>query len=179
MDAITELTLKISKPELPLSSKLQAICTAITTSIEACNRVSIWLFNPAMDEIFCLICKDEQFGYSLGQRLFKTDFQPYFDHILRHQVLKASDARTNEATKCFNQSYFEPNDIHSLLDYVFHRDLTPAGVMCCERVGSVTQWRDDDVANLKRISNVTSMFFSQDIIAENKDSQRILEACQL
>lgn len=178
-DPITDLTLKISKPELPLKYKLQAICTAISTSIEACNRVSIWFFNEALDEIFCAICKDHENGYSLGHQIFKDDVKSYFEHILQYQVLKASYAREHQATKCFNESYFYPNNIHSLLDYVFHHESTPMGVMCCERVGDPVDWSARDVENLKQISRITSMFFAQDILIHGKDRERILSLCQL
>lgn len=179
MDAITNLTLKISNRELSLHQKLQAICTAITSSVEACNRVSLWLFDDNRDEIYCIICKDNEAGYSLGQRLHKRDFEPYFSHILQHQVLAASDARVHPATACFNDVYFIPNNIFSLLDYVFHRDFVPAGIMCCERTNSMANWQPADVANLKRISHVTSMFFSDEITAFGQDREQILRACQL
>lgn len=101
-------------------------------------------------------------------------FQAYFNFVLENKVLNASYAREDFRTSCFNESYFEPLNIYSLLDYTFHKDLEPVGVICCEHVGEEIVWTDGDANNLTRISKVTSMFFS-DQIASRGDKKDILE----
>jgi hypothetical protein len=178
MDVYDQLTSTVRDAELPVYTKLQAICSAITSTIDPCNRVSIWLFNESKDEIFCIICKDDESGYSIGQHLSKEEVVPYFEAILEHNVVSAADARHHPSTACFNENYFFSNNIFSLLDYVFYRNGEPAGIMCCERVGDMAHWQESDVEALKRSSEIASLFFSQDIMYSGAGKEQIVAACQ-
>lgn len=160
--SITNLTISISKPDLDEDSKLQLICETTKVCIPNTNRVSIWLFNETYDAIHCIKCLDENNKTTSGLTLSKADYPEYFDFILNERVLSAPDATTNPATRCFNVGYFDVLNIKSLLDYIFHYEFQPTGVICCEKVGEPTEWTQDDIDNLRRISNVTSMFLSED-----------------
>lgn len=163
MSEIVKLTIALSKPNLSVQDRLTQLCKTIKKVVPKADRASIWLFTDYMSEITCLNCIDEASQVTNGQVLKKQDFTPYFDFILNHDVLKANDARENPNTNCFNESYFEPLNIISLLDFIFHTDFKPTGVICCESVGNEVAWTDTDVANLKRISNIASMFIANDI----------------
>ena len=89
----------------------------------------------------------------------KEDIPDYFDDILKQSVLVASDARNHPATKGFNKNYFKPNDIYSLLDFTFHNHFDPIGVICCEKTHSPIEWSQNDIDSLKRVAQITSMFY--------------------
>ncbi len=158
---ITNLTIDISKPDISEEHKLRMICETTKSCIPNANRVSIWVFNESYDEINCIMCLDEDNKLSDGLTLSKADYPEYFDVILNERVLSAPDARNHPATQCFNVGYFDALSITSLLDYIFHHEFQPAGVICCERVGEPTEWQQEDIDNLRRISNVTSMFLNE------------------
>ena len=163
MDLVTDLVIAISNPDKSVLEKRQIICQKTVEAISHANRVSLWRFDQAVSQIECLMCfsvKDK--SYSSGMILSKQDFPDYFDAILNQQVLVASDARNHPATKCFNDAYFEPNDIYSLFDYILLKDFVPNGVICCESVGKQVTWLESDVNLLRRIANMTSMFFEID-----------------
>lgn len=101
-------------------------------------------------------------------------FRAYFDFVLENKVLSAPNAREDYRTSCFNETYFEPLNIFSLLDYTFHIDLEPVGVICCEHTGEEIIWTDEDANNLTRVCKVTSMFFSEQIASQGS-KQGILE----
>lgn len=175
MDAVTKLTLSISKPGLTAFEKLDMIGHTIKACIARADRVSMWLFDEQQNKIFSIYSLDEKNQISAGLELHKNDFSPYFDYILSNQVLNASDARNHPVTECFNELYFEPTNIYSLLDFIFQLDFKPAGVICCERTSTATRWTDSDERNLQRISRVTSMFLASSVIEPGFSQAQILE----
>lgn len=179
IESFNLLTNCISEPEIAIKEKLFTICRSVKELAPSANRVSLWLFNEAKDEIFCLMCLDANNEWSNGQVLTKEQFPQYFDFILENNVLSASDARHHDATACFNKAYFEPLNIFSLLDFIFHYQFRPTGIICCEREGDATQWSLEDVQVLKRVANITSMFFSEEIIAIQGGQTAILNALKL
>lgn len=174
-----ELTSCVSSPNSSINDKLQTICQKVKDITPSANRVSLWLFNKEADEIFCLMCLDSADMLSNGQSLTAKDFPEYFDHILTNKVLSASDARENPSTLCFNEVYFKPLNIFSLLDFTFHFQFKPTGVICCEREGNATQWSNNDINALKRVANITSMFFSEEILSLDLNKETILNEIKL
>ncbi|QOL24618.1 GAF domain-containing protein [Thalassotalea sp. LPB0316] len=163
MDEITKLSMTISKPKQSVSGKLREICSTLHKLVPQANRVSLWSLNSTKDRIDCHLLIDKDGNVSQGFSLSKNDFPQYFDAIIKHQVVNACDARNNVATACFNKSYFEPNDIHSLLDYIIHHDFEPVGIICCEATGAVVEWQDSHINALKRVANISSIFFASDL----------------
>jgi hypothetical protein len=159
MDAITDLVIAISNPAKSSDKKLEQICMTVMQTITHANRVSLWSFNTAQDEIVCLKCLSETDQFTSGAILKKADFPEYFNAILKDEVIIASDARSHPATLCFNENYFTPLDIYSLFDYIYHKDFAPRGVICCESVGKKIIWLEDESHILRRIANMTSLLF--------------------
>ncbi|GAA0854642.1 GAF domain-containing protein [Aliiglaciecola litoralis] len=163
MEMLTDLLISLSNPRKNNQQKLKQICSTTMQAITHANRVSLWAFNQDKSEIVCLMClSGEPATFTSGTKLNKTDFADYFNAILSEQVLVASDARTHPATKCFNKGYFEPNHIYSLFDYVYHDDFEPKGVICCESVGKPIEWVQSEQHILRKIANITSMFFKSE-----------------
>ncbi|MEW9798541.1 GAF domain-containing protein [Alteromonas sp. CYL-A6] len=159
IDPLTQLSMALSKPSLSESGRLKMICLAVTNVIPKANRVSLWQFDESKTKITCIaMMQDQTFTTPEGFSLHREDYRDYFDAILRNESISASDARTHPATRCFNTSYFEPENIYSLLDYIFSHDFLPFGIICCERTGTPARWDDTDVANLRRVARITSMF---------------------
>ncbi|MCF2949787.1 histidine kinase [Paraglaciecola aquimarina] len=160
MDPLLKLVHLLQDDSVTTDEKLRQVCVQTQLAIPRANRVSLWNFNREKTEIVCLMCFDKVSNeYSSQQVLSQTDFPQYFAKILEEQVVMASDARNFSATKCFNQSYFEPLDIYSLLDFVLHKDFQPTGILCCESVGQKVNWTQEDVESLRMLSTMTSYFF--------------------
>lgn len=163
MDNIATLTIKLSNPNLSISDKLKAICRTIKYVVPNANRVSLWAFNDSFDKIFCLMSQDNSLKFQFGQQLHKTDFAPYFNFILNDRVLNASDARNHPVTSCFTTRYFEPLNIYSLLDLIFHHNFAPVGIICCEHLDEPVEWQEQDIVALQRIASITTLFFAKEI----------------
>ncbi|MGJ8680313.1 GAF domain-containing protein [Paraglaciecola sp.] len=160
MDPLLKLVDVLQDESVSTDNKLRQICNQTQLAIPRANRVSLWNFNNTKTEIVCLMCFDKTSNeYSSQQVLTQVDFPQYFEKILEEQVIMASDARRYSATKCFNESYFEPLNIHSLLDFVIHKDFQPSGILCCESVNTKVTWKSDDVETLRMLSTMTSYFF--------------------
>ena len=174
-EAYENLTECISDPQVSIKTKLESICKTVKAISPNANRVSLWLFDKGFTEIYCLLCLDIANQTSNGQTLSRTEFQPYFEHILKNNILSASEARLHVATSCFNEAYFIPLDIHSLLDFVFHHHFKPTGIICCERQANTTEWLKSDINALRKVANLTSMFFSDEVLSIQGGKTMVLE----
>lgn len=161
---LKSLAIALSNPKLDNQTKFNSVCKELKRLIPSTNRVSFWQFDTQLSKITCLYCLDENEQGSSGFDLQANDYPAYFEYILGNQVLDASDARANPYTQCFNESYFEPLDIHSLLDFVYLLESKPLGVICCETVGHKTNWTKKDKDSLIKVADVTSLFLSQHIV---------------
>lgn len=74
-------------------------------------------------------------------------------------VIVASDAITHPATKCFDELYFVPNDIMSLLDVVIYDGSEQVGVLCCEHCEERKNWSDGDIKYLEGMAAVLRLAF--------------------
>jgi CheY-like chemotaxis protein len=153
----------MSDPDIHPKEKLNVICVELKRLIPKADRVSLWLFKEHFSSIKCLICLDNKGQISSGVELNAADFPQYFQYIVSHQVLDASNARANEHTLCFNEMYFEPLNIYSLLDYIFLVDNKPAGVICCEAVNSPVIWDKEDIESLVKIVDITTLFLANSL----------------
>lgn len=134
----------------------QAACRDIVENVGS-NRVSIWHFDAERTSIIsdCYYIAEED-RFSSGQVLTSADAPSYFAAILTEQYIVAPRAREQRLTKELSRSYFEPNQIYSLLDYIIHANFTPIGVICCEHAYAVRDWSEADKNYLLSISTLVS-----------------------
>lgn len=160
MDSITQLQVIVKQQNTSIDDKLTEVCMTITQLMAHANRVSLWQFSPQLDEIVCLKSYDEiDTSISSGLRLARIDFPDYFDAILNEELLVAPNAREHQATRDFHDSYFIPNHIHSLLDYILYKDGKPLGIICCESAGKRAVWGEQELHDIKQIAGLISSVF--------------------
>ncbi|MDO6566361.1 hypothetical protein Q4561_04775 [Alteromonas sp. 1_MG-2023] len=160
IDRYTTLVIALSKPSIDEQDKLSAITSCLRLGIPSANRISLWRFEENKTRIRCLSLNQDGQNLAIDDlSLLKDDIPDYFEDILKQNLLVASDARNHPATQCFNESYFKPNDIYSLLDFTFHHHFNPIGIICCEKTHSPSSWTQDDIDSLKRVAKITSMFY--------------------
>ncbi|WP_440874064.1 GAF domain-containing protein [Thalassotalea sp. PLHSN55] len=163
VEPFIKLTSTLTNPSIEINDKLTFICQFTSQIIEGADRVSLWRFDHAKTKITCVMCFDALKGeFSAGQEIMKSHFGPYFEEIIKYDVINAPDARNHPATACFTQDYFTPLNIYSLLDYILHKDFSPVGVICCESVEKQTKWLKSDEEMLERIARASSMYFNID-----------------
>lgn len=160
IDPLTELTIQLSKSDLDYIDRLTWICRSVARVVPKATRISLWRFSNDFEtrQCICLLVNNEVLDPS-GKTLRRAQSPDYFDAILRDDTVNASNARHHPDTRGFTDTYFKPNDVYSLLDYIFHRDFTPFGVICCEATQAPVEWQERDVMLLKRVAGIVSMFY--------------------
>ena len=122
-----------------------------------CTRASLWYHpDPLMrDTIVCLSLYDRtDAAWSAGAVLNDDDFGPYFEAVRNDGMIVASDARNNASTSCFNEVYFEPLGIYSLLDVVIQISGQPFGLFCCENTTDILDWTPEHVEYLRQVGTL-------------------------
>lgn len=175
MDAFNKLSINVSNPKLSIKQKLTCICHTIKQEVKQAHLVSLWVFKKDFTEIVKIGGFDVENDFSCGDTLKRSDYPEYFDYILTHESLIANSARSNQATSCFNDSYFIKNNIFSLLDFIYHHHFEPTGIICCEAINSEVIWEKTCIDKLKRIANISSIFFSQNINDIDGDKATLLQ----
>ncbi|MBK1880136.1 GAF domain-containing protein [Pelagicoccus mobilis] len=137
----------------------KSVCIDAAEQLDA-DLTSVWTFNEKKTQIECQLRYDAlDETYTSGLVLKKEDYPRYFKAIVEENIVNAPMARTQIATKEFTESYFEPNGIHSLLDFILHDDHVPVGVLCCENRRGVRQWSREDEDFLRSLATLTSFLF--------------------
>ena len=147
------------------------------------DRVSIWLFNDERTSINCeqlWVSAESQF-YS-GTELKQTDFPEYFAAIENDPIIVGHIATEHPYTSCFNELYFKPLGIQSLLDVPIWYKGEVIGVICMENL-SQRYWKDCEVAYSQLFSALYSFAFSvKETISQEKkasDLQNFINAAAL
>ncbi len=123
----------------------------ITTAL-GCSRASLWLYSDALlQEIIAIDLYDSlKNEHYQGIALHEDDFAPYFEAMRDDGGIDAPYAAEHPATSCFNELYFEPNDIYSLLDVGIRYNGQLVGVFCCEQVGAAMVWTEQQKLYLEQ-----------------------------
>jgi len=123
----------------------------ITLSLK-CSRASLWLYaDTLLNEIVAVDLFDTNLqDHQQGMRLHEDDFAPYFAAMRDDGGIDAPQAATHPATRCFNELYFLPNDIYSLLDVGIRINGQLVGVFCCEQVGAEMHWTQSQKTYLEQ-----------------------------
>lgn len=121
------------------------------------TRASVWVYpDPLLrDRIECLSLYDRtDAAWSAGAVLSEDDFGPYFEAMRRDNMIVASDARAHEVTSCFNEVYFGPLGIYSLLDVGINVSGEPFGLFCCENTTDILNWTSEHVEYLRQVGTL-------------------------
>jgi two-component system, sensor histidine kinase len=137
----------------------KAVCSDIVEHIGS-TRASIWYFNTFGDEIKSMCLMDTRTGkFESGAVLKAEDFPDYFEAINKQSCINAPDAINHPATKCFDDLYFVPTDIYSLLDFVISVNDKQVAILCCEHCGTKKNWSEKDESYLRQMAVLLRLSF--------------------
>ncbi len=130
--------------EADLAPALQQI-TELTAQALACERVSLWLFDPDRSAIRCVDLYECSAGrHSEGLVLDAASHPAYFEALVRQRTLPVTDALSDPRTREFAEGYLRPRGITSLLTAGVWEGETLVGVLCCAHVGPPREWEIDE-----------------------------------
>lgn len=151
-EKIVATAVGFAKNEIGRSAFYQRLTQLITEEM-ACTRASLWTYNSELkDSIECECLYDSTADeYQQGACLSDMDFRPYFDAMRENGLIVASHAREHPATSCFNELYFDPLAIVSLLDVEIVIEGEAYGLFCCEQTSLEKEWQPQDIEFLRKI----------------------------
>ncbi|GAB3244976.1 GAF domain-containing protein [Chitinimonas naiadis] len=123
------------------------------------SRGSFWFYGGDLkDSVVCESLYDASDSqWSSGMALSEDDFPDYFEAMRdQHQII-ASDARQHPATSCFNEVYFEPLNIYSLLDVGITVNDVQVGLVCCEQTADIKEWSQADIQYLQQVAAMVGL----------------------
>lgn len=131
--------------------------TQALTEEMGCTRASLWYYpDPMMQSSISLLklydATDK--AWSDGSVLKEEDFGPYFEAMRNDGLIVAGDARNAPATECFNEVYFEPLGIYSLIDVGIKISGEPFGLFCCENTTDVLMWTPQHTEYLRQVGTL-------------------------
>lgn len=143
------------------AARLPALWDAVAHDLTAhvgSTRASLWVFEEFGTRIRCLSLLDTRTGvHHRDAVLDEGDFPAYFEAIRTDLRIVAPLAAVHPATMCFDELYFAPNDIRSLLDHVVLVNDQPAAVLCCEHCGEPRDWTPAHGAYLEQMAVLVKM----------------------
>lgn len=140
-----------------IDSVFRAICLDITENVGS-TRASVWTFHEPLRDAIESVClyDTRDASFTSGAVLREEDFPAYFHAVTNDLRIVAPDAITHEATSAFDDVYFAPLDIRSLLDYVVLVGDRPVAVLCCEHCGEQKTWAPAHIDYLQAMSSVVA-----------------------
>jgi GAF domain-containing protein len=137
----------------------KAVCLDIIRHVGS-TRASVWYFSPFHDSITCACQYDVRTGaFQQGVALREEDFPEYFAAIRENEVVNAPDANRHPATRCFEELYFAPNRIMSLLDVVIATKRQQVAILCCEHCDEIRRWSARDEQYLTQMAVLLRLSF--------------------
>ncbi|WP_255365696.1 ATP-binding protein [Alishewanella sp. HH-ZS] len=135
-------------------------------------RASIWLYDEKRNAIRCQqICPAQQAATELPA-LTRQQFPRYFAELDKKRVIKAVDARADNATFEFTEPYLIPQDIWSMLDVPLRYQGEVIGIICCEEIARYKHWTDEDAGFVGVLSDLYGRILAA---AERQRYQQQLE----
>lgn len=145
--------------KIELKELWKTVAVEITEQVGS-TRASVWSFNLQKDEIFCEVLYDTRHKvFQSGVLLSEDEFSDYFSAMKSSDILVADDALTHPSTSCFDEIYFTPNDIMSLLDVIVYDGDEKIGVLCCEHCGERKKWSTQNISYLNSMAAVLRLAF--------------------
>jgi tetratricopeptide (TPR) repeat protein len=124
------------------------------------SRVSIWTYNEEASTIESLACYDLASGqFQASMTLDLANFPKYAHALKSKRIIDAPDARINEETKEFKDSYLVPLNIHSMLDITYSLDGQLGGLICCEQQGAPREWKSEDIIFASSVADIISLVY--------------------
>lgn len=156
LDKVLLKLIKSSIIEIPehFEDVLNHMMKSLSSTMLA-DRASVWLYNEQKSAIICqslYLVKTNDI--EKGVTLLRSDFESYFKALEEERIIEAANARENEATKCFSESYLAPLGIESMFDAPIWSGGKIIGVLCLEYFSYKKEWSREEKYFITSISDL-------------------------
>jgi len=155
----------LAEGKLDRSKFFQMLARGIVQEVGA-SRGSIWFYvGELRDQLISESLYDAADSqWASGVVLSEDDYIPYFDAMRDDKQIIAPLARNHPATACFNENYFEPLNIYSLLNVAIEVDGSQIGLVCCEQTVAEREWTPEDVVYLQKVAAMITLAFKKQVL---------------
>mgnify|MGYP000023507082 CR=1 FL=1 len=124
-------------------------------------RVSVWLFSDNKQSIICQNLYNHandsfETGFELEEKLYPN----YFKALKKNRVINADDARTDQRTNEFLESYLKPLNIMSMLDVPIFSEGGLIGLICIEQT-TQHNWDMAEISYSVSVADNISLIYAQ------------------
>lgn len=155
--ALLELSRDRERPDMTLASALSRL-TETATDVLRIQRAGVWFFNHDASALECADLYDAATAaHDREAVLYRRDFPIYFATLATTRVLDVPDAQHDPRTREFAAIYFKRHDIRSTLDAPIRWRSNLHGVLCCEHVGDLRSWTDDEEAFVASLADAVTL----------------------
>lgn len=141
------------------------------------QRVSVWLFTPDQKEFHCVSMYDQSnHEHTSGLVIQCSDNPVYFKELKDKSRIYVNDVRSDPRTAMFVENYFDPLDIHSLIDAGIHVNGELVGVLCYEQTGKIREWYPDEESFASTLAAVAAQTLINDERLRTEKALRSSEA---
>ena len=142
-----------------LPAALREITEVAVASLDVA-RCGVWLYSDGHLQLRQVDLYDAEVKKHFeGLELRSADHPRYFAALSAHQVLAVTDARSDERTFDFAQSYFVQERIASTLDAGVRLRGDLVGCICIEHRGGPRVWSQDEIVFARALADVVSLAF--------------------
>ena len=140
-----------------LSSMPEALQKIIEASLKTLDvdQVSIWLFNVDKTKITCKDCYNGRI-HEQGPVIKTAKYPRYFEAIKKFHNITAVNAQGYYYTSEFNESYFKPNGIFSVMDVPIWLEGELVGALCHETF-KIRHWTFEEQDFASSIAHLISL----------------------
>lgn len=150
-----EILLELSQKDLSnMPEALQKITEASSKTLTV-DKVSVWLFNHDKTKIICKDCYNNK-SHEQGSIIKSAEYPRFFEAIQKFHNITAPDARGYYYTCEFNESYFKPNGIFSVMDVPIWLEGKLMGVFCNE-TSRIRHWTFEEQDFASSLAHLISL----------------------
>lgn len=171
---LLRLALAQQKSGLNFKETLEAFAMEVSEFLEVA-RVGIWVYSHDKSLLRCLELYDSSnCKHSSGTELRASDFPAYFAALKQQRVVSANDAMQDPRTIEFADTYLSVHGITSMLDSPIHLGGDLRGVMCCEHVGPLRNWMDEEQQFLASVTDLLASSIAASDIRRTEETMLAL-----
>jgi PAS domain S-box-containing protein len=120
------------------------------------SRVGIWKFENDLLKCEKLYLADSS-EFIHYDDLKKSDIPIYYDLLLKGVPIAAGNAFDDHQFTEIKDSYLVPLDIPSIMDVPILENGELVGILCCESVGKIKDWTENDIAFARSVADILSL----------------------
>jgi signal transduction histidine kinase len=154
----------------PLRAVLRDVLS-VASSVLGVERVGIWLFSGDRSSIHCdILHQAVRTSVSEGAILHAADYPGYFLALEQKRVVPVGRVTDDSLYREFEEAYFRPLGITSMVDAPIYGQGKVTGIVCHEHVGDAREWTRAECDFAAAVAETIARLYQEAARARAEDS---------